>query len=68
MIVCSCFLEGQYEVHNHSLGVPCVIGGNGIERIIELELNNKERAALQVSINEVQEMMKEVAELDATEQ
>lgn len=65
VMVCSCFLEGQYGVQNHYLGVPCVIGGNGVERIIELELNDKEKAALQGSINEVKEMQKVVAEIDA---
>lgn len=65
VMVCSCYLEGQYGVQNHYLGVPCVIGGNGVERVIELELNDKEKAALQGSINEVKEMQKVVAEIDA---
>lgn len=65
VMVCSCYLEGQYGVNGQYLGVPCVIGGNGIERIIELQLNEKEKTALQGSINEVNEMMKVVAEIDA---
>lgn len=65
VMVCSCFLEGQYGVKGHYLGVPCVIGGNGVERVIELELNDKEKAGLQGSIDEVREMQKVVAELDA---
>ncbi|XP_026190421.1 L-lactate dehydrogenase [Cyclospora cayetanensis] len=65
VMVCSCYLEGQYGVQNHYLGVPCVIGGNGVERIIELELNDMEKAALQGSIEEVKEMQKVLAELDA---
>lgn len=65
LMVCSCYLEGQYGVKNHYLGVPCVIGGNGVERVIELQLDDKEKNALQGSINEVKEMMKVVAEIDA---
>ncbi|KAL8434073.1 hypothetical protein Efla_001545 [Eimeria flavescens] len=68
VMVCSCYLEGQYGVQNHYLGVPCVIGGNGVERIIELELNEKEKAGLQGSINEVKEMQKALAQLDAGKQ
>ncbi|KAL8437350.1 hypothetical protein ACSSS7_000945 [Eimeria intestinalis] len=68
VMVCSCYLEGQYGVKNHYLGVPCVIGGNGVERVIELELNDKEKAALQGSINEVEQMQKVLAELDAGKQ
>ncbi|KAL8446649.1 hypothetical protein Emag_004656 [Eimeria magna] len=68
VMVCSCYLEGQYGVKNHYLGVPCVIGGNGVERVIELELNDKEKAALQGSIKEVEEMQKALAQLDAGKQ
>lgn len=63
VMVCSCFLEGQYGVNGHYLGVPCVIGGNGVERIIEVELNEKEKTALSGSIKEVQDMQKIVATL-----
>lgn len=65
VMVCSCYLQGQYGVKNQYLGVPCVIGGNGVERVIELQLDEKEKTALQGSINEVNEMMKVVAEIDA---
>lgn len=68
VMVCSCYLEGQYGVNKHYLGVPCVIGGNGVERIIELELNDKEKAALQGSIDEVKEMQKLLAQIDAGKQ
>lgn len=68
VMVCSCYLEGQYGVKNHYLGVPCVIGGNGVERIIELELTDKEKQALKGSIQEVEVMQKHVAQLDAGKQ
>lgn len=40
------YLEGEYGFSNLYLGVPTVIGGNGIEEIIELELTDEEKAAL----------------------
>ncbi|CDI75968.1 lactate dehydrogenase, putative [Eimeria praecox] len=66
VMVCSCYLKGEYGVNNHYLGVPCVIGGNGVEKIIELKLTDKERQDLQGSIDEVKEMQKAIATLDAS--
>ncbi|CDI80658.1 lactate dehydrogenase, putative [Eimeria acervulina] len=66
VMVCSCYLQGQYGVQNHYLGVPCVIGGRGVEKIIELELTAQERQELQGSIDEVKEMQKAIAALDAS--
>nr|ACM77785.1 lactate dehydrogenase [Eimeria acervulina] len=66
VMVCSCYLQGQYGVQNHYLGVPCVIGGRGVEKIIELELTAHERQELQGSIDEVKEMQKAIAALDAS--
>src|SRR5699024_8467451 len=40
------YLEGEYGYSDIYLGVPTIIGGNGIERIIELDLTNEEKAAL----------------------
>nr|AAN38977.1 lactate dehydrogenase [Eimeria maxima] len=65
LFVSSCYLNGQYNVNNHYLGVPCIIGGKGIEQIIELDLNQEEKKLLQGSIDEVLEMQKAIAALDA---
>lgn len=43
MIPCSCLLEGEYGEKDLCIGVPAIIGKNGIERIIELDLNEEER-------------------------
>lgn len=44
VIPCSALLEGEYGEKDLCIGVPCVLGKNGIERIIELELNEEEKA------------------------
>lgn len=62
VLVCSCYLEGQYGVNKGFLGVPCVIGGNGVERVIELDLTPEEKQQLQGSIDEVAMMEKMIAE------
>lgn|SRR5690606_9622204 len=53
------YLEGEYGLSGHYMGVPVVLGGNGVERIIELELTEAEREAFQRSAEEVQETQKE---------
>lgn len=50
-------LEGEYGIDDCYLGVPVVLGKNGIERVIELKLNKEESDALQVSRKHVKEVM-----------
>ena len=45
----SVHLDGEYDQTNVSVGVPCVLGRDGIQEILELELTNKDRAALRHS-------------------
>jgi len=54
--VCS-FLNGEYGLENIYLGVPVILGANGIERIIELNLNEEEKELLSTSANHVREVM-----------
>lgn len=46
-------LEGEYGYENLFMGVPAILGGNGIERIFELELTPEEKAALDQSADSV---------------
>ncbi|WP_391205710.1 malate dehydrogenase [Psychrobacillus sp. L4] len=52
------YLEGEYGYKDLYLGVPTVIGGDGIESIIELPLTNEEKLALDKSVNSVQSVIK----------
>lgn len=49
MFPCSCLLEGEYGLNDLSIGVPAIIGRNGIEEIVEIELDDAEKAKLQES-------------------
>jgi malate dehydrogenase len=49
MFPCSALLEGEYDLDDICIGVPCIIGKEGIEKIVELELNNAEKAKIQES-------------------
>jgi malate dehydrogenase len=50
-------LEGEYGIDNCYLGVPAILGKNGIERVIELDLNASEKALLETSRKHVKEVM-----------
>jgi malate dehydrogenase len=43
MIPCSALLEGEYGQSDICIGVPCILGKNGIEKIVELDLNAEEK-------------------------
>jgi len=45
----SCLLTGQYGLEDVYIGVPCVLGANGVEQIFELELTDEELGSLQTS-------------------
>jgi len=45
--------EGEYDIEGLFIGVPCVIGAEGIEKVIEVELTADERAALKVTADHV---------------
>lgn len=50
-------LEGEYGINDTYLGVPVVLGKNGIEKVIELDLNAEEKAMLEESRQHVREVM-----------
>ena len=50
-------LEGEYNINDCYLGVPVVLGSNGIEKVIELKLNSDERDLLEESRKHVKEVM-----------
>lgn len=53
VIPCSAYLEGEYGLSDMYFGVPVVLGAGGVERIIELKLNEEEQAMLKKSVDAV---------------
>src|SRR6056300_1191178 len=49
MFPCSSLLEGEYGLNDLCIGVPVILGRNGIEKIVEIELDAAEKAHLQLS-------------------
>ncbi len=53
VLPCAAYLNGEYGVKGLYVGVPCIIGAGGTERVIEIDLNSAERAMLLKSIESV---------------
>lgn len=53
---CSALLEGEYGLNDISLGVPCILGKNGIEKIVEIELSDAEKEKVTASAEGVKKV------------
>ncbi|CAK8718537.1 Malate dehydrogenase [Candidatus Electrothrix aarhusensis] len=57
VLPCAAYLEGEFGVSGYFLGVPVVLGENGVERILEFALTDEEKTALQDSVDAVSKQM-----------
>lgn len=67
ILPCSVYCEKEYRVGGYFIGVPCIIGSNGVEKIIELRLNGNELEALNASVNHVKSLVEIVEQLSSHE-
>ncbi len=56
ILPCAAFCEKEYGVGGYFVGVPCMLGRNGVEKVIQVELDAEERKALDESIAHVKEL------------
>jgi len=63
---CAAWLTGQYGISDLYVGVPVMIGQNGVEKIIELDLNENERKMFDHSVDAVRELVDAVKTLQKT--
>lgn len=61
---CAAYLSGEYGVNNLYAGVPVVIGKNGVEKIVEIDLSSKEKEQFDLSIKAVQALYKAAKNID----
>jgi len=57
---CAAYLNGEYGEKDIYVGVPVVIGANGVEKIVEIELNKDEKAEFQKSVDSVKELINSI--------
>ncbi|MDD5134931.1 MAG: malate dehydrogenase [Phycisphaerae bacterium] len=63
VLPCCAYCDKEYGVGGYFVGVPVVIGAEGVEKVIELNLNQKEKAELAVSIEHVKELTDKVKKM-----
>ena len=59
VLPCAALCEGEFDVNGYFIGVPTVIGSNGIEKILEFELQDSEKAELQNTLEAVKKTVEE---------
>jgi malate dehydrogenase len=57
---CAAYLNGEYGEKDLYVGVPVVIGKNGVEKIVEIKLNDSEKADFKKSVNSVKELINSI--------
>ncbi len=63
ILPCAAYLEGEYGVQGLYFGVPVVIGGNGVEKIIQLDLNAQEKKDFEESLAHVKDLLQAMDKL-----
>ncbi len=66
VLPCAANVDGAYGLTNTYVGVPTVIGADGIEKVIEIRMNKDERAMFDKSVSAVQDLVAACKEIDAT--
>jgi malate dehydrogenase len=64
ILPCAAFLQGEYGIKNLFIGVLCKLGGKGLEQVIEVKLNDEERAGLANSTKAVQDLVEALGKLN----
>ena len=63
VLPCAAYLDGQYGVKGLYVGVPVVIGGDGVERVVEIALDSAEKALFDKSVSAVRGLIDEVRKI-----
>ena len=57
VLLCTSYLNGQYNENGIYTGVPVILGKNGVEKIVEISLNTEELNAFSYSVSKVRELI-----------
>jgi len=60
VLACACLLEGEYGVNGLYVGVPCVLGAGGMEKVIEVELDAEEQKLFDASVQHVRTLVAQI--------
>jgi malate dehydrogenase len=60
ILAAAAYCDKEYDVGGYFVGVPCILGCDGVERIIQVDLDDSERKMFQTSVDHVKELVKSV--------
>jgi malate dehydrogenase len=66
LLPCAAYLDGQYGQKNLYVGVPVILGAGGVEKVVEIALNDAAKANFQTSVDAVKELMVACAGIDSS--
>jgi len=64
VLPCAVYVEGKYGLDGLYVGVPAVLGANGVEEVIEIELDDEAKKNFQVSVDAVKELLEACKQID----
>jgi malate dehydrogenase len=64
VLACATWLDGQYGVKGMYVGAPCVIGANGVERVIEFPMDDVEKAMFAKSVDSVKGLIEACKQIE----
>jgi malate dehydrogenase len=64
ILPCAAYLRGEYGVKGLYLGVPCIIGAKGVEKVVEIKLNRSEKGQLDKSVKAVRGLIDAIKKID----
>ena len=67
LLPCAAYCDSEYGVGGFYVGVPAILGAGGVEKIIQLDLNEQEQAAFQHSVDAVKGLVQTMTELLASD-
>ncbi len=65
VLPCAAYLDGEYGVRGFYVGVPCIIGARGVEKVVEIKLDRAEKAAFNKSVAAVKALTKVARKIKA---
>ena len=61
VLACACMLEGEYGVDGLYVGVPCILGAGGVEKILEVDMSADERTLFDASVQHVRTLVEQIS-------
>jgi malate dehydrogenase len=63
ILPCAAYCDSEYNIGGYFVGVPCILGRNGVEKVLEVPLSPDEKTAFQTSIEHVKELVAQAEKL-----